>query len=155
MKPIFWKIGSHFFVFVRPDRVQSPSDQPDFNDLPPSSGELLVTSIRHLSNCLPEHLVEQSENFSAALFGQAKPAALIVEDTARGAAPQRSGGGGFPQRRAPCRCRSAGVLTTLEQQQLARLNRRRCWQVASALAALAGRFPRGFPCQSLLFTPEQ
>jgi hypothetical protein len=61
--------------------------------LPPSSGELLVISIRHLSNCLPEHLVEQSENFSAALFGQAKPAALIVEDIARGAGlHQRLGG---------------------------------------------------------------
>ena len=48
--------------------------------------------MRHVSDCLAEHLVQQSENFSPVFFGQAKPAALLVEDLARGAALQRSGG---------------------------------------------------------------
>jgi hypothetical protein len=47
--------------------------------------------MRYDSDCLPEHLVQQLENISSVFFGQTKPAALIVEDIARGAALQRSG----------------------------------------------------------------
>ena len=52
----------------------------------------MVSSVRHISDCLPERLVEPAEHLSSPPFGQPQPAALVVEVVAGGAALQQSFG---------------------------------------------------------------
>ena len=68
------------------------ADEPRFHRQPPGGLHLVVSSVRHVSDCPPERLVKQAENLSSLPFGQAQPAALVVEEVAGGAALQQSFG---------------------------------------------------------------